>query len=84
MTARALVVDAATGEIKRKIVGNPAMFALQADTDSGEALFALVEDDWTFVDDANLLVSETGEWEPREGAPEWVTLPGAMIEYVAP
>lgn len=78
---RALVIDPATGEIKRKVTAPPAMLAVQAG--DGEAVFALVDDDGGHIDDANLIVGETGDWEVKEGAPEGLSLPSASIEYIA-
>ena len=78
---RAIVIETATGEIRRKITAPPTMFALQAE--EGETLFALVDDDGAHIPDGHLIVSETGAWEPREGAPEGLTLPVATIELIA-
>ncbi|WP_309091714.1 hypothetical protein [Phenylobacterium sp.] len=75
------MIDPLTGEIRRKITADPTLFAIQVGT--GESLFALVDDDGLHIDDGNLLVSEMGEWEAKEGAPEGLTLPVATIEYVA-
>lgn len=82
MSARALIIDDATGAILRKLVGSPSMFALQAG--SGQSLFALVDDEGGHIDDAHLIISETGEWEAAPGAPEGLTLPTIEIAYVAP
>ncbi len=79
---RAIVIDTATGAILRKITAPPTMFAAQAET--GESLFALVDDDGAHIPDEHLIVSETGEWESVEGAPEGLTLPVSEIQYVAP
>ena len=82
MTTTAVIVDTATGVIKRKITGDPTMFAVQAG--SGETVFALTDYDGRAIDDANLVISEAGEWEAAAGAPEWLTLPTTTIELVAP
>lgn len=76
-----MVINASSGTIHRTLSGDPAMFAVQVQM--GESLFALTEDDGAFIDDANILLSETGDWEVREGAPETVTVPGASLELIA-
>lgn len=80
MSARSVVIDAATGAVRRTLSGDPQMFALQVDT--GEALFALTDDDGFFIDDANLIVSETGEWEVLPGAPEDLEPPTSQLELI--
>lgn len=82
MSVTAIVIDATTGAIKRKITGDPSMFAAQAG--AGEAVFALTDYEGQSIDDAHLILSETGEWEAKAGAPEGVDLPTANIEYIAP
>lgn len=79
---RAIVVETATGVIRRKITASPAMFGAQGD--EGESVFALVDDDGAHIADDLLIVSEAGEWEAVEGAPEGFELPVADIQYVAP
>jgi hypothetical protein len=79
---RAIVIDTATGAILRKITASPTMFAIQAG--EGESLFALVDDDGAHIPDGHLIVSETGEWEAVEGAPEGLALPVSTIELIAP
>lgn len=79
MSATAIMVDDTTGEIKRKVTGDPAMFGSQRG--AGEYLFALTDYDGQSIDDANLIISESGEWEAKEGSP--VDLPPFTIEYIA-
>lgn len=78
---RAIVIDSATGAIRRQITAPPSMFAIQAE--EGESLFALVDDDGLHIPDGHLIISETGEWAAREGAPEGLALPSVMIELIA-
>lgn len=78
--SRAVVIDAATGVIKRKVAGDPTMMALQVGP--GESLYALAEDDGALIDDRHLIVSETGEWEAAPGAPEGFLPPTIPIFYV--
>lgn len=80
MSARSVVIDTATGVIRRTLSGDPALFAIQAV--SGESLFALTEDDGFFIDDANMIVSETGEWEALPGAPEDFAPPSSQLELI--
>lgn len=81
MTAAAVIIDAATGVIKRKVMTNPAMLANQVA--AGEAMFAILDDDGRAIDDSNVIVSATGRWAAKAGAPEGLTLPTTTIEYVA-
>lgn len=80
MSARSVVIDTASGLIRRTISGDPTLFALQVDT--GESLFALTEDDGFFIDDAHLKVSETGGWELLPGAPEDLEPPTSNLELI--
>lgn len=81
MTDRALVIDEATGSIRRTIHAAPAMLALQVGV--GEALFVVVDDDGLCIHDGNLAVSEGGELIASESAPEGFEVPTYTIEYVA-
>lgn len=74
MSQRGVVIDTVTGAIKRKVSGDPAMFALQVGP--GESLFALADDDGSFIDDALVVVDGAGNWSGG-------TAPGAVLEYVA-
>lgn len=80
MTASAIIVDGATGAIKRKITGDPAMFGIQAAT--GETAFALIDDDGQRIDDANLFITEQGAWSAKEGAPEGVVVPDLALGLI--
>ena len=78
---RAIIVDAATGRIKRKVTSAPGMLGTQ--TEEGEIAFALINDDGAFIPDQHLVVSESGEWELAPGAPPTVTAPSSSFEYIA-
>lgn len=80
MSARCILINSGTGVILRTLSGDPAMFADQAEV--GESLFALTEDDGFFIDDANLIVSETGEWEVLPGAPGDLDPPTSPLELI--
>jgi hypothetical protein len=81
MTARSVIIDTTTGVILRTVSGDPGMFSLQVQ--AGESLFALTDDDGSFVDDANVQIGEAGEWEFRAGAPGTASLPGSSLELIA-
>ena len=81
MSERGIAVDDVTGAILRTVVGPPEMLALNVST--GESLFVLSGDDGLWIDDANLIVSETGVLEPGPSAPEGTTAPTYELQYVA-
>lgn len=81
MSARSIVIDAVSGVVKRKISGDPTMFADQVT--EGESLFAISGDDASFIDDGHLLVNEVGEWEVLPSAPVGFEIPDSALEYVA-
>lgn len=82
MTDRALIVDSVTGAIRRVLTMPATMLALNVH--AGETAFQITNDDGLHIDDANLLIDETGEWAVRDGAPVGVTVPGVQFELVAP
>lgn len=79
MTVRALAV-LSDGTITRTITADPAMIALNVS--DGESLFQIVDDDGALVDDANIVVSETGALQLKPGAPSDFGLPGGSLELV--
>lgn len=81
MSGRGVVVDDATGAILRTVTAPPEMLA--ANVTTGESLFVLTEDGGAWIDDANLIVSETGVLEPSPTAPEGTTAPAHELQYVA-
>ena len=81
MSGRGVVVDETTGEILRTVTAPPEMLA--ANVTTGESLFVLTEDGGAWIDDANLIVSETGVLEPSPAAPEGTTVPAHELQYVA-
>ena len=80
MSARAVVIDGG-GIILRTVRAVPTDLVLQAGP--GESLFAVVEDDGAYIDDAVVVVSETGELALIAGAPMGSTVPDLSIEYIA-
>lgn len=80
MTDRTLVVDDVSGAILRTIVAPPEMLSLNAGT--GESLFVVTADDGLTIDDAHMIVSETGILTLAEGAPEGLTAPAYELQYV--
>lgn len=81
MSERGITVDDATGAILRTVTAPPDMLALNVTT--GESLFVLSNDDGRWIDDGNLIVSETGVLEPGPSAPEGTTAPAYDLQYVA-
>ncbi|WP_420478224.1 hypothetical protein [Brevundimonas sp. FT23028] len=81
MSARAILVDPTTGVILRVLSGEPTMFAQQVA--GSELLFAITDDPDGLIDDRNLIISETGEWEVLPGAPEDFAVPTSLVELIA-
>lgn len=81
MTDRTLVIDDATGAIRRTLAMPPEMLALNVE--AGESLFVVAGDDGLCIDDAHLVVGTTGALEPAPGAPSGTTAPAYELQYVA-
>lgn len=79
MINRILAVETTTGVIRRKILTPPDQAELQLRP--GESLFVIIDDDGLCIDEANVVVSETGEWEASPTAPPDVVLPDRSMEY---
>ena len=80
MSVRAVSV-LSDGTITKTITADPAMIALNVY--SGETLFQLTNDDGLFVDDANVVVNESGGFELKTGAAGSPSVPGGILELVA-
>lgn len=80
MSVRAISV-ASDGSIKKVIVGDPTMLAINVE--GGDLLFQLTEDDGGFIDDAVLVVSETGSIAAKPGYEGPVFIPSHNLELVA-
>lgn len=80
MSVRAVSV-LSDGTITKTITADPAMIALNVC--SGETLFQLTNDDGLFVDDANVVVNESGGFELKTGAAGSPSVPGVILELVA-
>lgn len=81
MGDRAIVIETATGVVRRQIWAQPTDLA--ANVGTGESLFLIVGDDGAKLDDANLLLDENGDWAEAEGAPEGLTPPSGTLQLVA-
>ena len=80
MSVRAVSV-LSDGTITKTITADPAMIALNVY--SGETLFQLTNDDGLFVDDANVVVNESGGFELKPGADGSPSVPDSILELVA-
>lgn len=78
---RALVIDGATGAIKRTIDAPPEMLALNVR--AGEAMFLLADDTGAVIAESHLIVSDVGNLAPSGSAPEGFVAPGYELQYVA-
>lgn len=78
--SRGVVIETATGVIRRKITAPPTMLALQVA--EGESLFAVVDDDGCVIDDEHVIVGETGDWVLVDGAPAGTVVPAGSPQYV--
>lgn len=78
---RAVVIDDATGAVKRTLDMPPAMLALNVRP--GEALFLLTDDTGFVIADAYLVVSETGNLVPSDAAPEGFVAPAYELQFIA-
>lgn len=79
MIVRGVSVEG-SGRIVRTISARPAKLGLNVGV--GETLFQITDDDGSFVDDAHLVVSETGAFTPTPDAPEGVVTPGGELQLV--